>query len=193
MSAQDTVRLIQAALGFDRTECDGIPGRKTRGAIDTLFAQALMKKARVNRDGQTIQREGWSFSVQVEGDDLVVYGTSATWFGGDADPLDNGETASGVLTRGNPKVMGCALPVLPFVRSTANSPLPRIPWKTMVQVSVPGLPGITVPLIDNGPARSAGDGIDLTVAAFKALGGTLVDGVLHDVTYRVLGGAAYLS
>ena len=36
---------------------------------------------------------------------------AATWFGGDDDPEDNGQTASGVPTKGNPTLLGCALPL----------------------------------------------------------------------------------
>ena len=149
---------------------------------------------------RTLSAPGWNFSVMVDGDDLVVKGTTATWFGGNNDPQDNGETASGVMTRGNPDCMGCALPVIVRdaegkpVFSTHDSPLaltPHIPWHTQVQVTHHDN-SITIPLIDNGPARSSTRGIDLTVAAFHALGGCLKEGVIS-VDYRVLGAAKYLS
>ena len=135
---------------------------------------------------------GWSFSVRVDGDDLVCDDATATWFGGCDDELDNGQTASGVPTCGNPDLLGCALPVVPNHPSTAGSPLafrPRIPWKTLVEVTHNGKT-LTVPLLDNGPARSAGDAIDLTQAAFKEFA-PLKQGVLRGVSFRVLGAARY--
>jgi expansin (peptidoglycan-binding protein) len=50
---------------------------------------------------------------------------------------------------------------------------------------------LIVPLIDNGPARSANDGIDLTQAAFKFFA-PLKKGVI-DVSFRVIGAAKYLK
>lgn len=133
----------------------------------------------------------WAFKAEVDGKDLVVRNTTATFFGGDHDPLDNGETSSGTMTKGNPFCMGCALPVVPTHPSTANSPLPRLPWGIMVEVTANGR-RITVPLIDNGPACSARDGIDLTIHAFKALGIPLAQGVAA-VSYRIFGGAKYVN
>jgi hypothetical protein len=138
--------------------------------------------------------EGWSFEAFVDGDDIVVENATATWFGGDDDPDDNGETASGVRTAGNPDCMGCALPVVGHHGSTKGSPLaftPRIPWHTKVIVTV-GDKSITVPLIDNGPAKWANDAIDLTQAAFKEFA-PLKQGMLKNVSFRVVGGARNLK
>lgn len=151
---------------------------------------------------KTISRPGWNFRVLVKGDDLVVENCTATWFGGGNDSLDNGETASGVMNDGrNPNLLGCALPVAWYHPSTAGSPFikiphptakrPSIPWHTPVIVTHEGQ-SITCPLIDNGPAKSAQDAIDITVAAFKALGVPLKRGVIK-VSFRVVGGAKYLA
>jgi len=136
--------------------------------------------------------DGWSFSIRVDGNDLVCDDATATWFGGCDDELDNGQTASGVATCGNPGLLGCALPVVPNHPSTAGSPLafrPRIPWRTLVEVTHGGKT-LTVPLLDNGPARSAGDAIDLTQAAFSFFAPLKV-GVLRGVSFRVVGAARY--
>lgn len=135
---------------------------------------------------------GWCFYVRIDGEDLVCDNCTATWFGGCDDELDNGQTASGVPTCGNPDLLGCALPVVPNHPSTAGSPLafrPRIPWKTSVEVTYRGKT-ITVPLLDNGPAKSSGDAIDLTLAAFKQFEPLKV-GVLKGVSFRVVGAARF--
>lgn len=129
----------------------------------------------------------------IDGPDLLVESARATWFGGDSDPEDNGETASGVLTKGHPELLGCALPMQGFP-VTGGSPLPRLPWRTPVRVWCPRTNReVTVPLIELGPSPPprANAGIDLTVAAFQALGGRLSEGVLP-VRYRILGGTAHL-
>src|SRR5262249_41636109 len=135
----------------------------------------------------------YGFQVTVDGDDLVVRDVSATWFGGDSDPQDSGETASGVFTKGHPDLMGCALPMDLGDRSpsTQGSPIPKLPWgmkrlSNGSQVLVPGgtivrvfshstQEVVEIPLIDLGPAKppAAHAAIDLSVAAFKALGSPL--------------------
>lgn len=157
---------------------------------------------------RTIHKDGWAFDAIVEGADLVVRDTTATWFGGNNDPHDNGLTASGVRTRGNPALLGCSLPMNYQGRDAATrkavggAPIPMLPWGllpnlqprrdgTQVIVTSAGK-SLTLPLIDIGPAKWARDGIDLTQAAFRALGnGTLKPGVLR-VSYRILGGAKFL-
>lgn len=158
---------------------------------------------------KTISRPGWSFSVIVEGNDLVVKNTTATWFGGDNDPHDNGETASGVRTKGNPAILGCSLPMdyqgkhKPTVKAVGGSPIPMLPYGVFANgkerpggtrvIVTSGSASITVPLIDIGPAKWARDGIDLTIAAFKLLaGGSIKRGVIP-VSYRILGGARFVK
>src|SRR5437763_6041987 len=67
------------------------------------------------------------FPVVRNGDDLLVPRAAATWFGGDADPGDNGQTASGVPTKGNPTLLGCALPLAGYgLKSLRGAPLPMM-------------------------------------------------------------------
>lgn len=146
-----------------------------------------------------ISKPGWAFCVEVDGADLVVRNTTATWFGGENDPHDiGGHTASGINTIQAPNFLGCALPVAWWSRSTKDSPFifksggvkkPSIPYQTVVRVEALGKT-LDVRLIDNGPAQSAKDGIDLTVAAFRFFA-PLKRGVIKGVTYRVLGAAKY--
>lgn len=136
----------------------------------------------------------YGFTARIEGDDLVVRGARATWFGGANDPQDSGETASGLSTRLHPLLLGCALPMNGF-RVTRGSPLPRLPWMTtVVEVTRPANGRkVSVPLIDLGPAAPphAHAAIDLTRAAFRALGGDLASGEMT-VDFRIPGGALRL-
>ena len=124
----------------------------------------------------------------------MVAGVRATWFGGAHDPDDNGQTASGLSTRLHPDLLGCALPMNGY-RLTRGSPLPDLPWMTTtVHVTHPATgKSIAVPLIDLGPSAPphAHAAIDLTCAAFRALGGSLAQGDLT-VDFRIPGGALRL-
>ena len=140
----------------------------------------------------------YPWAALVEGDDLVVRGEEATWFGGSNDPMDDGRTASGISTIANPHLLGCSLPMdLGRAKNNpcAGSPLPRLPWFTKVLVThrVTGK-GITVQLIDLGPSAPpvATAAIDLTQAAFTALGGKLKQGRMP-VDFRILGAAKTLG
>ena len=73
-------------------------------------------------------------------------------------------------------------------RLTRGSPLPDLPWLT-TQVDIYRAANnrrVTVPLIDLGPAAPphAHAAIDLTVAAFRALGGDPTSGDMH-VDFRI--------
>ena len=136
----------------------------------------------------------YGFTARVEGDDLVVSGVRATWFGGADDPDDNGQTASGLSTRRHPDLLGCALPMNGY-RLTRGSPLPDLPYMTTtVRVACPATgKQATLPLIDLGPSAPphAHAAIDLTCAAFRALGGDPGQGSLT-VDFRIPGGALRL-
>lgn len=120
--------------------------------------------------------------------DILVSG-NASWFGGGNDPDDNGQTASGIMNNGgDPFLMGCALPLSwdgVEVASCQASPLGSLPWGTQVQVTAQNGKQVTVKLIDVGPALDENRPIDLTVAAFEALGGDLKAGIIP-VTFRIL-------
>ena len=155
------------------------------------------------------------FPVIRSGDDLVVPRAAATWFGGDSDPEDNGETASGVNTRHNPGLLGCALPLAGHgVKSLNGTPLPMMAfglhhdgspnpegaWVEVVallptsniQHPTSNIQSLTLPVIDLGPSLRTRHGIDLTVAAFKHFAGNLSRGVIT-VSYRLKRGALYLK
>jgi hypothetical protein len=98
----------------------------------------------------------WPFVVKFSGT-LLVDNVMATWFGGDADPQDKGQTACGYPTKGHPDLLGCSLPMdLGTERPTEGSPIPRLPFGlhsdgTIVIVWPFGQPdkAIELPLIDD--------------------------------------------
>src|SRR3984893_14155498 len=127
--------------------------------------------------------------VLVQGNDLVVRNAKASNF-------NDSTTASGI-TANDPNVLGCALP-LPGSTKTQGTPLPTIGLtRTRPQVLVKhrgNQKAITVELIDVGPAASVSSkaGIDLTFAAFRALGEDLSKGIIP-VDFTVIGGARFVS
>ena len=151
-------------------------------------------------DLQILRGDGtWPWSAHVDGDDILVIGAKATCFGGANDPQDSGETASGVSTKMNPLVRGCALPMIytgrnkALLKALGGSPLPKMPWHTKVQVMANGK-CLTVPVIDLGPGKRTGNAIDLTIAAarfFKS--NASATNFKIECSYRILGGAKHLK
>ena len=142
-----------------------------------------------------IAKDPWkpTFIASVDGADIVVRNVRATYFGGDNDPQDDGTTASGTNTKGNPDIMGCALP-MNYSHACSGSPIPRIPWHTKVHVFCHETKKeCDVTLIDIGPSKPplASGEIDLTVAAYKLLAGNLNDDITVD--YRIIGAGHLLK
>lgn len=143
-------------------------------------------------NGTIIRKSGWNFVVVVDGEDLLVENVRATAFGGYSDSGDNGETASGMPTKHTPEPFGCALPILPNVSATSNSPFPLLPWGTVVYVTS-GDAEFYCPLIDNGPAKSSGNAIDLCVRCAKFIDPKATANNFEAiVSFRVLKGATFL-
>jgi hypothetical protein len=198
MSEALQIRVIQAALGFIGDDVDGIPGPRTVSAFQDLVARVRAGKA---ESGRVLQgAAGWKFTARIDRDDLVVENCRATCFGGVADPQDSGDTASGISTR-DPKVLGVALPMngnhftgLSPAEHTAldGSPIPRIPWKTVVRVESGGV-SLDFPVIDFGPAKRTGNAIDLTIAAARKFNPkATATNFAATVSYRILGGARFV-
>ena len=141
----------------------------------------------------------WPWSAHVDGDDILVIGVTDTCFGGSNDPMDSGETASGISTRDNPTLKACALPMIysgsnkALRRALGGSPIPKLPWQTKVEIIADGK-HLIVPVIDLGPAKRTGDAIDLTVAAARFFNprATANNFLLH-CNYRIIGGAKHLT
>ena len=147
----------------------------------------LRKLFGMSDDPQILKGDGsFAFTAEVDGDDILVRGGQATWFGGANDPEDDGETASGVNTKKRPNILGCALPL--NYGPCAGSPIPKVPWGTKVEIThLATGDKITVPVIDLGPARDTGHAIDLTVAVFQQFAPLATGRIVVD--YRVLGAA----
>ncbi len=147
----------------------------------------------------------WPWTAWVEGDDILVRGV-ATAFGGDNDPEDDGSTASGVNTKGNPGLLGCALPMRDdALHALRGSPIPRMPFGLHpdgtnnpegAHVTVVFEGGVVhgpFPVIDLGPAKSTGHVLDLTVAAARFWeSNATANNFEARVTYRILGAARYI-
>jgi len=143
-------------------------------------------------NGTIIRKSGWDFVVVVDGEDLVVENIRMTCFGGYADSGDNGETASGMMTKHRPEPFGCALPILPNVFATSGSPLPLLPWGTVVQVTV-GDVEFYCPVIDNGPSKETKNALDLCVRCAKLIDPKATANDFEAIgSYRVLKGATFL-
>lgn len=164
----------------------------------TWFSRA----AAIKEKRKTFAGDGtWPFYVKREGADAVLVAIQgrqmiATWFGGDNDPNDAGDTASGIKTRGNPNIMGCALP-MNYTVHCKGSPIPKLPWNIPVTVSgrshwTNEAKELTVPLIDVGPNKRTGKTIDLTLAAFTKFA-PLRQGNFIVAEIRIHGGARYFT
>lgn len=192
MKAIDARKQIQAILG---TAQDGFGpwGHNDQTALDRL-GHASPDSEWPPAPGRIISSPGWAFAVRVSGEDLMVDNIRGTCFGGSDDPQDNGQTASGISTKKNPDIRAVSLP-MDFgdaVPNTKGSPIPRLPWNTMVQVEAKGV-RFTFPVIDIGPAKRVGNAIDFTIAAARQFNPSATARNFEiQCSYRIIGGAKYL-
>jgi hypothetical protein len=166
------IQEIQSILGVDT---DGIWGPISQQALNSLISPAPRQ---------------WPFSIEIDGEDIVVRDIFITCFGGwgsgISDPQDNGETASGMNTR-TQSVEGVSVAMdgrqfaslSPEVhRALDGSPIPRLlnergltAWHTPVVVTIGGVKYTPKDgIVDLGPgiqASRSGDphALDLTVPA----------------------------
>jgi hypothetical protein len=115
--------------------------------------------------------------------DFAGYG----WFGlnpdGSVDTQDKGQGAWGANTR-DPTLRGVALPedtIRRYIGDPHSSAIENAILRGAYQVEVTSGDGrkVSVPIVDIGPGKSTGRGIDLTYATAKALGLTDGTGVVH--------------
>lgn len=192
---------VQAALGVAQ---DDVWGDKTQAAL--LFEVAESRK---RSHGLPFERNAWPWKSRIDGDDVVVDLCRMTCFGGSDDPQDSGATASGISTKDRPDFAACSLPmdgrawgwppathdVLTAREHLAldGSPIPRVPFKTMVRVTVDHKT-VEIPVIDLGPGRKTGNALDLTIAAARLFDpkASARSFEAHG-SYRVLGAAKYAT
>lgn len=204
-TSRETRIQIQTLLG---TTADSIFGPHDRAAFDDLAnAPDDAQWPPVAQGNRILTGDGsFPWTAEIDGDDIVIRNARATCFGGSDDPQDDGSTASGISTKANPELQACSLPMNytgpdgPTRRALIGSPIPMLPWKTMVRVTpvntrqdAPlGSPFIDVPVIDLGPARDTGNAVDLTIAAARCFipSATASDFELR-CEVRILGGARY--
>lgn len=139
---------------------------------------------------KTITKPGWPFTVQVVGDDLVIENVYASNFGDAKDVGNNPISASGLNTVAEPNYPGCSLPL--DYGPTSGSPIPKVPWYTVVMVTAMGKT-VTTHLVDDGPSNGLKPprAIDLTDVVFEQFA-PLGQGLISGVTVRIVGGAQYL-
>jgi hypothetical protein len=152
--------------------------------------------------GRVLRGDGtWPWTARIDGEDIVILNARATCFGGSDDPQDSGETASGISTKKNPSLAACSLPMdgrqfsglRPAERAALDgSPIPRLPWKTMVRVTC-GSISFDAPVIDLGPGKRTGNALDLTIAAARKIDPKATARSFEArVDVRILGGAKHV-
>ena len=194
------IRAAQTELGVD---ADGDFGPISQKAL----AEWRAANSPLASDGSALVGDGtWPWQAQIVGDDIVLFGY-ASCFGGDSDPQDDGETASGISTKTHPTLAACSIPMdgrmfsglSRLERAALNGcPLPRVPFiKTMVRVAAGGVTQ-DLEVIDLGPGKQATTSkaephvIDLTVAAAKQFDpNATATNFMWKVEATILGGAQY--
>lgn len=177
----EKVAAIQTVLGVT---VDGLWGKESQAAFDAV----------VHPEGLTGDGTWPWIKAKIVGDDIVIAPGVVTAFGGASDKMDSGETASGVSTKNNPSFIGCALPMRrdssPALR---GSPIPKLPWKTVVIFSNSFGLSVNTKLIDEGPAKWTKHIGDLTEAAAKLFDKNAnANNFTETLSIRIIDGAKYV-
>jgi hypothetical protein len=185
---------------------DGIWGPKSQGALDLVLRSSASAPV-------------WPFSIEFDGDDIVVRDVVITCFGGwgtgIADSQDKGDTASGLNTA-RQAIVGVSIPMdgrdfsslSPAEhRSLDGCPIRRLlnskgltAWHTLVEVTISGNKPFTPPdgIVDLGPGLQASKpgqphALDFTVLAAAYFSNLPLRKLANNFeargSYRILGGA----
>lgn len=145
---------------------------------------------------EPLSRTGNGITVTVDGEDLIVRNTTASYFGDAADVAigdDNGVGAWGFRYIDHPDYIGVALPIHSHAGGLSTSPIPALPPFTPVKVySHTTGKVVYAHLIDVGPSAGLNRGIDFLEATLAALGLTKSAGLYHGIDYRIIGCAHLL-
>lgn len=195
--------LLQTALhdlGLYDGRLDNWRGPAT-DAAEKSFRDSLVESS--DSGDRPLKGDGtWPWTAEVSGADVIVRNARATCFGGSGDPQDGGGTASGISTADNPGIEACSLPMDGRMfkglspgehRALDGSPIPRVPWKTLVQVTR-GVQTFTFPVIDLGPGKRTGNALDLTIAAARRFDSKAsATNFEAQVDFRILDGAKFAT
>jgi len=204
MNIIEQIQTDLKAAGFDPGPIDGVWGKRSQAALDAAVNAQKAPPASPDPDGLVfLTGDGtWPWRAFIDGPDILVRGARATCFGGADDPQDSGDTASGISTKDDPTIEAVSLPMdgrmfhgLNAAEHAAldGSPLPRVPWKTLVSVTHGGV-SHTFPVIDLGPGKRTGNALDLTKGAarrFNPKATTTNFEMICD--YRIIGGAQFVK
>lgn len=199
MNALQARKEIQAVLSVS---IDGNIGPRSMAALESLKNTADDAPwPIVGATGRVLTGDGsYPWTAQIDGDDIVVKGARATCFGGGNDPQDDGNTASGISTKAHPDLQACSLPMnytgpdAATRRALIGSPIPMLPWKTIVRVTSQDGKTLDVPVIDLGPGKTTGNALDLTIAAARYFNPKATATNFSLVCdYRIIGGAKFAS
>lgn len=205
MNAKDKIIAIQKVLFPDTPDdWDGKPGPRWHKALAALETDADFPSGGQTPAGNknALGDGTWPWTARIDGDDVLVENARMTCFGGSNDPQDSGETASGISTKRNPDLAACSLPMDGRMFASLSkaehgaldgSPIPRVPWRTLVRVTVNGK-SVDLPVIDLGPGKRTGNALDLTIAAARLFNpAASATNFEARGSYRILGGAKFVK
>lgn len=192
--------LLQTALhdlGFYSGRIDNWRGTGTNEA-EKAFRSSFSETP----GSKTLGDGTWPWTASIDGADVIVTDARATCFGGSGDPQDGGDTASGISTAKHPEIAACSLPMDGRMfkglspaehRALDGSPIPRVPWQTIVRVTHNGQTE-DFPVIDLGPGKRTGNALDLTIAAARRFNPKAsATNFEMRCDYRVIGAAQFVS
>lgn len=221
---RDLTRQVQEVAGIpEGPNRDGVWGPGSARAVLEKFASVGLKptEPKPATSGTILKGDGtWSFTARVEGEDIVCEDIFITCFGGwgggnNADPQDNGNTASGRNTKRD-VIEGVSIAMdgrqFPNMetrdpggyRALKGAPFPKIPWGTRVEVTIDGKTFTPKDgIVDLGPGKQASKpgkphALDLTPHAAHLFEPDtalrrLATSFYKKGSFRIIGGAKFVK